>query len=173
MNGEYAHANGMLGLTHRGFEINDYSKHIIHPLKNHGYYSTLLGHQHIIQRDREHEIGYDEIIDRSQCNNSISITDIAPLATDFFNRDHQQPFFLELGCFETHREFPEHNVTNDPRWGRPPEILSGTPQTRIDTVYLTLHGYGIVVRRYSTPSVTIKNNIINKGKPPVLLVVFD
>jgi N-sulfoglucosamine sulfohydrolase len=132
LTGEYAHSNDMLGLAHRGFEINDYGKHIIHTLKSHGYHTVLLGGQHIISGDRETEIGYDEIIDRSDCANSISIQDLVPLAEKFLNSEQQQPFYLEIGCFETHRKFPEHDENNDPRWVRPPSVLPDTAETRLD-----------------------------------------
>jgi N-sulfoglucosamine sulfohydrolase len=132
LTGEYAHSNGMLGLAHRGFEINDYSKHIVHTLRQQGYYSALLGIQHIINHDRETEIGYDEVIDRASCNGSRNIQDMAPLAADFFKREHRQPFFLSIGCFETHRKFPEHDENNDPRWVQPPVVMPDTPETRLD-----------------------------------------
>ena len=37
LTGMYAHNNGMLGLAHRGFKINDYSKHLASYLKNYDY----------------------------------------------------------------------------------------------------------------------------------------
>ncbi|MCP3967380.1 MAG: sulfatase-like hydrolase/transferase [Lentisphaerae bacterium] len=83
LTGEYAHSNGMLGLAHRGFEMNDYGKHIVHTLRNNGYSSVLLGIQHIAGAGREHEIGYDEIVDRSSINNSNGVNDLAPLAFEF------------------------------------------------------------------------------------------
>ncbi|MCF6176255.1 MAG: sulfatase [Victivallaceae bacterium] len=145
LTGEYAHSNGMLGLAHRGFEMNDYSKHIVHTLRQHGYYSALLGVQHIISHGRESEIGYDEVIDRTKCNNGRNILDIAPLAKDFFEREHHQPFFLSVGCFETHRKFPEHDENNDPRWVRPPEVLPDTPDTRLD-----MAGFNTLLETYDT-----------------------
>ncbi|ORN40941.1 hypothetical protein B8A23_14725, partial [Staphylococcus aureus] len=37
LTGQYAHTNGMVGLAHRGFSLNDYSHHIVHTLHEHGY----------------------------------------------------------------------------------------------------------------------------------------
>ncbi|OGV57018.1 MAG: hypothetical protein A2017_17190 [Lentisphaerae bacterium GWF2_44_16] len=131
LTGEYAHSCGMYGLAHRGFTA-DCSKHIIHTLREYGYKSFLLGIQHIISHQRQNEIGYDEIIDLSSINDSKSITDMVPLAEEFFTRSHKAPFFISIGCSETHRVFPEHDAENDPRWIRPPEILPDTPETRLD-----------------------------------------
>ena len=33
LTGQWAHSNGMMGLAHRGFVLNDYSQHIVHPLR--------------------------------------------------------------------------------------------------------------------------------------------
>src|SRR3954454_2720500 len=33
LTGQCPHRNGMLGLAHRGFSMNDYSKHILHTLR--------------------------------------------------------------------------------------------------------------------------------------------
>src|SRR5205823_10091337 len=46
LTGQCPHRNGMLGLAHRGFALNDYRKHIIHTLKRAGYRSVLVGLQH-------------------------------------------------------------------------------------------------------------------------------
>lgn len=48
LTGACPHSNGMLGLAHRGFALNDYRQHIIHTLRREaGYRSTLIGLQHI------------------------------------------------------------------------------------------------------------------------------
>ena len=43
LTGQYAHNNGMLGLAHRGFSLNDYSHHLLHTLRRVGYVSALAG----------------------------------------------------------------------------------------------------------------------------------
>ena len=47
LTGQYGHNNGMLGLAHRGWALNDYRQHIVHTLREAGYRSTLIGEQHI------------------------------------------------------------------------------------------------------------------------------
>jgi len=51
----------MMGLAHRGWELNDYGQHWVHTLRRAGYRSTLIGEQHIsrdpagdrLRRDRQ------------------------------------------------------------------------------------------------------------------------
>lgn len=127
LTGEYAHSCGMYGLAHRGFDMPDYSKHIIHTLRSAGYKSYLLGVQHISE-DPE-KIGYDEILGKGLENKSEIL---APVACDFLEKKHAEPFFLSFGCFETHRIFPKHDPEDDPRWIKPPNFLPDTPETRSD-----------------------------------------
>src|SRR3954453_23112047 len=60
LTGHCPHRNGMLGLAHRGFALNDYRQHVLHWLRPHGYRSTLIGVQHIAKDPKT--IGYDEVI---------------------------------------------------------------------------------------------------------------
>lgn len=127
LTGEYPHSCGMYGLAHRGFSMPDYSKHLIHTLRGAGYKSYLLGIQHIAS-DPE-KIGYDVLLDRELPRTA---RHIAPAACRFLEQPHEEPFFLSVGCFETHRVFPEHSPEDDPRWVRPPAFLPDTPETRRD-----------------------------------------
>ena len=52
LTGQYAHCSGMLGLAHRGFSLNDYNQHIIHTLRKAGYYSVLIGEEHLSKDQR-------------------------------------------------------------------------------------------------------------------------
>ena len=96
LTGQGGVGNGMLGLAHRGWRLNDYGHHLVHPLREAGYRSTLIGEQHIsVDPD---EIGYDEVIpiDTSHAN------EVAPKAIESLRRAHE-PFFASVGFFETHR----------------------------------------------------------------------
>ena len=61
LTGQYCHNNGMLGLAHRGWSLNDYGEHLVHPLRDAGYHSVLIGEQHISEDPGV--IGYDEVIE--------------------------------------------------------------------------------------------------------------
>ena len=42
LTGMFPHVNGMLGLAHFGFTLNDYSQHIVHTLRRAGYTASWL-----------------------------------------------------------------------------------------------------------------------------------
>jgi len=120
------HSNGMLGLAHRGFALNDYRRHILHTLRPHGYSAALVGIQHIARDPKV--IGYDEIVP----TRNTRAAEVAPAAARFLRRPPKQPFFLDVGFFETHRVFHEPGPAEDERFSRPPAPIADTPQTRRD-----------------------------------------
>jgi N-sulfoglucosamine sulfohydrolase len=126
LTGQCPHQNGMLGLAHRGFSMNDYKKHILYTLRGAGYHSVLAGLQHIAAKPAT--IGYDEILSPS----STSALKVAPVAVEFLNSRPAEPFFLDVGFFETHREYPAPTKADDPRYTLPPVPIPDTPQTRSD-----------------------------------------
>ncbi len=116
----------MLGLAHRGFRLNDYNQHIVHTLRQAGYYSALVGLQHIA-KDPE-VIGYDRVV---RCGNN-HVEQVAPRAVEFLNSRPKQPFWLTVGFFETHREYRQPGPAEDPRFTIPPHPIPDTPQARYD-----------------------------------------
>jgi arylsulfatase A-like enzyme len=126
LTGQWAHQNGMFGLAHRGFSLNDYKKHLVQTLRDAGYRSTLAGIQHVAAKPET--IGYDEVFHPK----SMSAAHVAPGAVEFLNRRPTQPFFLDVGFFETHREFPKPTSADDPRYIQPPVPIPDTPETRLD-----------------------------------------
>ena len=99
LTGQCAHSNGMLGLAHRGFSMIDYKRHILHTLRTEGYHSELAGLQHIARNPQI--IGYDNVRKPA----STRAEHVAPSAMEFLKNAPRQPFFLDVGFFETHREF--------------------------------------------------------------------
>ena len=126
LTGQYAHQNGMLGLAHRGFAMTDYRRHMLHTLRGGGYRSVLGGLQHIA--DQPEKIGYDEML-RAR---STQVADVAPAAVAFLNRKPKEPFFLDVGFFETHREYPKPSAGDDARYVLPPAPIPDTAATRAD-----------------------------------------
>ncbi|SNT13120.1 Tat (twin-arginine translocation) pathway signal sequence [Granulicella rosea] len=133
LTGLYPHNNGMLGLAHRGFALNDYKQHIIHTLKAAGYISVLAGVQHVAKAPET--IGYDIIVPRSQTQaNHLGTTAsvAAPAAAEFLDSRPKQPFFLDVGFFETHREYPEATADDPANYTAPPRPIPDAPATRKD-----------------------------------------
>ncbi len=136
LSGQYAHNNGMLGLAHRGFSMNDYRQHIIHTLRPQGYFCALSGVQHIDSSGdvvtHGRRIGYDVILNHKDQASMFGRRGVAERAVEFLDNAPRQPFFLSVGFFETHREFPSADSNDNPNYCLPPAPLPDTPATRED-----------------------------------------
>ena len=127
LTGECPHSNGMLGLVNRGFSMNNYQHHIIHTLRREaGYQSTLIGLQHIAKNPET--IGYDrvEVIPGNH------VEQVTPAAVQFLRNKPQQPFWLTVGYFETHRKYRQAGPQDDWRYIQPPPPIPDAPATRKD-----------------------------------------
>ena len=125
LTGEGGAGNGMLGLAHRGWRLNDYRHHLVHTLRGAGYRSTLIGEQHISGDPAA--IGYDEVIPID----STHAHEIAPKAIEML-RTASEPFFVSVGFFETHRDFAAPTSVRDTLYSLPPPNLPDTTRTRED-----------------------------------------
>jgi N-sulfoglucosamine sulfohydrolase len=126
LTGSHCHNNGMLGLAHRGWALNDYGQHWVHALRKVGYRSTMIGEQHI-SVDPE-VIGYDEIVPVG----SNSAEDVAPLTIETLRRAPSEPWFMSVGFFETHRNFFAPTSVRDTLYSLPPRNLPDVVATRRD-----------------------------------------
>src|SRR5215212_6161613 len=107
LTGEYSHQNGMLGLAHRGHALNDHTHHLVHTLRDAGYWTGLVGEQHVAEDPGI--IGYDHVTDIDTNH----VENVAPAAIDLLTDPPREPFFLSVGFFETHREFFEPTSVRD------------------------------------------------------------
>ncbi len=125
LTGQAAHSSGMYGLAHRGWELNDYSQHVIHTLHENGYTTALAGVQHIANhKDGEpwRKIGYKQHLE----NNEDAVM-------KFLQNKPDTPFFLSVGFGETHRGFPDLGDDHpEYRTSRPAAPLPDAPATRRD-----------------------------------------
>jgi N-sulfoglucosamine sulfohydrolase len=126
LTGQYAHSNGMVGLAHRGFSLKNYRHHIVHTLHELGYWSALIGEQHISKKPDV--IGYDEVY-KIPTNHT---DDVVPVTLDLLERASDRPFFLSVGFFETHREWFRPSSPKKANYVMPPPNLPDTPETRLD-----------------------------------------
>jgi arylsulfatase A-like enzyme len=111
--GRYPHDAGVLGLVHRnfGWDLNEGAEHVAGLLSGAGYRSTLVGLQHATRRpeaffdeirldpDSDDGIVPDESIkyDRVAAETADALADLA---------DREEPFFLQAGLVEPHRNPP-------------------------------------------------------------------
>jgi N-sulfoglucosamine sulfohydrolase len=126
LTGLHCHNNGMLGLAHRGWTLNDYGQHWVHALRRGGYRSTLIGEQHISVDPRV--IGYDEIVPVDSNHAEY----VAPLTIESLREAPSQPWFMSVGFFETHRDFFAPTSVRDTLYSLPPANLPDVVATRKD-----------------------------------------
>ena len=127
LTGEAPHTNGMLGLAHRGFALHDYGHHLTQTLRDAGYWSGLVGEQHI---STDHEVlGYDHVVEVDDHHVETVAPEVIRLLDE---RPKDRPFFLSVGFFETHRDFFEPSSVRDALYSQPPANLPDTPETRRD-----------------------------------------
>lgn len=129
LTGSYPHENGMIGLAHRGFSLNDYSQHLVHTLRDAGYVTVQTGTQHVAMahdgRQPWEISGFDRHIGHPHCGREGAI--------EFLSETPDEPFYLEVGFGQTHRGFPPlEDCPDDPRYCLPPAPLPDTPETRED-----------------------------------------
>ena len=129
LTGQSAHSCGQLGLANRDFYLKHPERHLANFLRDHGYRTALCGIQHLVLDSRT--LGYQWI---AEFNRPVSESahECTAAAVEFINQQHDRPFFLAVGYFETHREFPEPSEEEDERYTLPPAPLPDTPQTRYD-----------------------------------------
>jgi arylsulfatase A-like enzyme len=145
LTGEYCHTNGMMGLAHRGWALNDYDHHIVSTLHGAGYHCELIGEQHVSEDPGI--LGYDVIHEIADT----SATLVAPAAISALARKPKEPFFMSVGFFETHRSFFAPSSVRDRVYSLPPPFLPDTPEIRQDVAAYKAsaraldHGIGAVL----------------------------
>jgi N-sulfoglucosamine sulfohydrolase len=126
LTGQYPHSNGMMGLAHRGWPLYDYTHQLIHTLRKAGYQSQLIGEQHISEDTSA--LGYD-VVHKVDTSN---VQSVAPKAVELLRNGIQEPFFLSVGFFETHRSFFSPSSVRDSLYSLPPANLPDLTSVRED-----------------------------------------
>lgn len=126
--GQYPHRNGMMGLTHRGFSLNEPGHHLAACLATEGYITAQAGVQHEASDPRT--LGYQKILTERKPSNGATGTGDA--AVEFVQQRHEAPFFLSVGFFETHQLFPPPAEGDGPWEKSIPEGLPDLPEVRED-----------------------------------------
>jgi N-sulfoglucosamine sulfohydrolase len=125
LTGMAPHSAGMFGLAHRGAQLDDYSKHLVQFLSKNGYDTALCGIQH--EAPEAEMIGYDRILGNPDFDMSVFDFDSiswdllnAGAAAEYIREKNKKPFFLSLGLFNTHLNFPKADPEIDPAYLVPP-----------------------------------------------------
>ena len=135
LTGGWPHQTGMLGLAHRGFRLSHPQHHLSNMLAGAGYRTVLCGIQH--ESADGSDLGYQECPTGGRQNDWETTAAALTTLRDHANRE--QPLFLSVGWFATHRwangdpeDFPGEGPTPDPRHLRPPVPLPDHPRARGD-----------------------------------------
>lgn len=131
LTGMSPHSCGMIGLAHRGFALNDYSKHLAQFLGRQGYETVLCGVQHVAAKAET--IGYHKVFSAKGVSNGAEQDRAnARHAAAYIKNVGDKPFFLSVGLINTHRKYPEIDPSINPNYVVPPSPLYDTPETRKD-----------------------------------------
>lgn len=140
LTGYNPHMNGMQGLASRGWQLHDYSHHLVDYLGQHGFHTALCGIQH--EAPDYHMIGYQEIVGSQDF--SMDATEQSMEEWDYDNTENAceflrkraegsgAPFFLSMGWFNTHREYPHAQKDINPDYLTVPETLYDCDVNRKD-----------------------------------------
>lgn len=98
--GCYPHTNGLMGLVHRGWELDvDRCRPMPALLSDHGYDTHLFGFQH--EHWDSYRLGYNKIheVKSNHCE------DVVPVFCDWLEKQEkrEQPFLASVGFTEVHR----------------------------------------------------------------------
>jgi arylsulfatase A-like enzyme len=155
MTGQSPHSNGLIGLTHRGFSLDDHGQHLVRHLSRHGYETALCGQQHEAEgesrrRAAREKLGYRVFpddpgpVDGFEAPHERAREDYANAraAAAYVREDHEDPYFLSVGLYNTHRPFPLDDPAVDPAAVRPPGPIPDVPAARRDVAgYVTSAGF--------------------------------
>jgi len=107
--GRYPHSNGVMGLTHAdfGWDLHPTERHLAGMLRDAGYRTALLGHQH--ETRRVPEMGWEDIDIGGHCGQ------VAEKAAAWLEdaAAGESPFYAQVGFFEPHRKFDYGGAERD------------------------------------------------------------
>ena len=154
LTGQYPHVCGMLGLAHRGFSLNDYSKHLAGYLTRNGFESVLCGVQHVTRHDRKDVLGYSRIImgqdvpwdelkaqwdqeglseeHKGAARSMAQDRSNARAVVAYLKEKKDKPFFLSFGMGSTHRPYAKADPDINPDYMQPPAPVHDNAETRRD-----------------------------------------
>jgi len=111
MTGRYPQSNGVMGLCHGNFrwQYKPGEKHLAALMRERGYFSTLQGFQHETPHDLVDRLGFDLIQNAGPKPPVHPVPPCDAIAADaaafLESPQAKEPFYLQLGFFETHRPY--------------------------------------------------------------------
>ncbi|MBT5830358.1 MAG: sulfatase [Candidatus Latescibacteria bacterium] len=114
LTGRYPQSNGLIGLTHSPWDwsFNEGEQHLSHIMRDAGYHTALFGIQH--ESSNVDELGFESKHAQRGPGVTRTALDIAGSLADFLkSNDASDPFYAQVGFFETHRPHDFGNVESD------------------------------------------------------------
>lgn len=185
MTGQSPHENGMLGLSHRGFDIEDHDHHLATYLSKHGHETVLAGQQHeAVREDMDRQeaaceiLGYDRTLfgDETAVNElpidhrrtRVDLANANAVARFVRNRGRDSdPFFLSVGLLNTHQPMPIDQAVIDPGRVTPPD-----PLPDIEPVRTEMAAYHVLAEYVDECVGTVIEGLADGGHLSDTLVVF-
>jgi len=145
LTGRYPHNHGLIGLSHKGFSINEEITTLPKELNKANYETTLVGLSHETIGDEKPrksssttKLGYQNYIP-VEGNLSTGVADEIIELLEEKNKEQSEPFFINAGFEETHRPFEGYEEwEDDPDTVKVPDYLPDTQKTRED--FAKFHG---------------------------------
>jgi arylsulfatase A-like enzyme len=122
MTGAYPHENGVMGLAHMGWELDEDWMTLPKYLRNTGYSTHLLGFQHEVP-DQPELLGYETT--DTDTKRALELVDV--VEAFLAEREDDRPFFVSLGTEEPHRPFRREYVDSEIYEGSDPEKVEPLP----------------------------------------------
>lgn len=131
LTGQYPQSNGLRGLCHGLFpwQFDDPHDHLSHLLRVRGWHTALAGFQHEVRHSDIQRLGFRELIEihgRDGCHQA-PCNYVADGAIEFLRRQKKadEPFYLQVGFFETHRPYDWGGAQPDSEGGVavPPQLV--------------------------------------------------
>ena len=114
LTGRYPQTNGLIGLTHSPWDwsFNEGERHLSHIMRDAGYHTGLFGIQH--ESSNVDELGFETQYTKRGDGVRRTAIDIAESLADFLKSDKSRnPFYAQVGFFETHRPHDFGDVEPD------------------------------------------------------------
>ncbi len=127
LTGVYPHQNGLVGLVHRGFSLNEGQQTVIHAFHDAGYHTVLLGMQH--ESKNPLSLGYEDVRATTLISPCVNLTeDVHDTLREL--RDSGQSWWFTIGTEEVHRKWKPKAPPVDPQTVQVPAYLPDTPEVR-------------------------------------------
>lgn len=132
--GRYAHNNGVMGLSHLGWDLYPEEKHAAARMAEHGYETHLFGLQHVTQD--AHRLGFQYLHAQGTGHGggteSSTARKVSVAVEEFLHGPQpQSPLYVEINFFEPHRPYDFGGVEADTSAGVwVPPYLPQIPEAR-------------------------------------------